>query len=590
MFVVNDDLSIYATRGDTVFFNVSAEDHGYPYKFQPGDIVRMAIYGRKEADNCVMQKDFPVEEVTETVFIYLEEEDTKIGESISKHKDYWYEVVLNPDTIPQTIIGYDEDGAKIFRLFPESEEIHDEPVVEPEDIPVVDAELDMTSHRPVENQAIARAVATILDVCERTNAAVAENFVTPEMYGAIGDGVADDTEAVQMAIDSTRPVVCSKQYAVYDSLVLGANAVIEGHGGIIHYLGTGELFTVNSNYDKRAKISGLQFKGNGDNGFIKCFNAANWGSSFVVDNCRIEGFNGNAINLLGSYSAEIRNSYIRHTSAAPFLVSTGSSITNVVKLYNTVFLGDEKKNAVFVDTTKLVCLMCDSTTFEQGNTAVIGNYPASFFNCWFEHLSLVTTNKNSVFAGCNTASCDKVVDGGDDVSLTSNVYVYHKPYMATMSKANALAEVMDKSEFTIDRRLVDGLHNGNYDLREISKMTNKGMTYNVPLNLLAHSGEPNSAGALFMYKAPPFAANAVYKLTLVGFTHYSDGTTQVTKSDAILRSGVLSEYNKFDDHASVKYAGVFGYDRGNAAFYFKNVSAGISSMDIIVEFNLVKFS
>ncbi len=154
MFVVNDDLSIYATRGDTVFFNVSAHDHGYPYKFQPGDIVRMAIYGRKDAETCVMQKDFPVEEVTETVFIYLEEEDTKIGDPISKHKDYWYEVVLNPDTIPQTLIGYDEDGAKVFRLFPESEEIYDEPVTEPEDIPVVDAELDMTSHRPIENQAV----------------------------------------------------------------------------------------------------------------------------------------------------------------------------------------------------------------------------------------------------------------------------------------------------------------------------------------------------------------------------------------------------------------------------------------------------
>lgn len=161
MFVVNDDLSIYATRGDTVFFNVSADDHGNPYKFQPGDIVRMAIYGKKDAETCVMQKDFPVEEVTETVFIYLEEQDTKIGESISKHKDYWYEVVLNPDTIPQTIIGYDEDGAKIFRLFPESEEIDDNYDPKPEDFPVVDAELDLTSPRPVANSAVTRELLRI---------------------------------------------------------------------------------------------------------------------------------------------------------------------------------------------------------------------------------------------------------------------------------------------------------------------------------------------------------------------------------------------------------------------------------------------
>ena len=50
MFTVNEDLSIYATRGDIVFFEVSADDNGTPYHFQPGDIVRMAIYGRKDAE------------------------------------------------------------------------------------------------------------------------------------------------------------------------------------------------------------------------------------------------------------------------------------------------------------------------------------------------------------------------------------------------------------------------------------------------------------------------------------------------------------------------------------------------------------
>lgn len=162
MFVLNDDLSIYATRGDIVFFSVTAEDDitKEKYIFQAGDVVRIKIFGKKAAENVVLQKDFPVLESGESVDIFLTEEDTKIGEVISKPIDYWYEVELNPHTNPQTIIGYDEDGAKVFKLFPEGADIP-EYVPNEEDIPFVDNELDLSSTRPVENQAIAKAFAQL---------------------------------------------------------------------------------------------------------------------------------------------------------------------------------------------------------------------------------------------------------------------------------------------------------------------------------------------------------------------------------------------------------------------------------------------
>ena len=159
MFVVNDDLSIYATRGDIVCLNVSATDDstGGQYEFQPGDIVRMKVFGKKDAETVYLSKDFPVVAKTDSVGVMLTEQDTKIGDVISKPTDYWYEIELNPYTNPQTIVGYDEDGAKIFKLFPEGKDLVDEPT-DPEDIPVVDKDLDLTSSRPVENKAIARAM------------------------------------------------------------------------------------------------------------------------------------------------------------------------------------------------------------------------------------------------------------------------------------------------------------------------------------------------------------------------------------------------------------------------------------------------
>ena len=153
MFKVNTDLSIEITRGDAVEFIVTAQENGENYVFKSGDIVRFKVFEKKGCDCVVLQKDFGVESDTEEVTIVLEEADTKIGELIHKPKDYWYEVELNPDTLPYTIIGYDADGAKVFKLYPEGRDLGADPIT-PEDIPFVDKELDMTSHNPVENRAI----------------------------------------------------------------------------------------------------------------------------------------------------------------------------------------------------------------------------------------------------------------------------------------------------------------------------------------------------------------------------------------------------------------------------------------------------
>lgn len=119
MFKINEDKSIYLTRGDIANITVGANLDGQPYTFKVGDVVRIKVMKRKDSTTVLLQKDVEVFEETQAVGIFLEKEDTKIGDFINKPTNYWYEVELNPETTPQTIIGYDEEGEKILKLYPE---------------------------------------------------------------------------------------------------------------------------------------------------------------------------------------------------------------------------------------------------------------------------------------------------------------------------------------------------------------------------------------------------------------------------------------------------------------------------------------
>ncbi len=119
---VIEGTTIKINRGDILPLRltipISDEEN---YVFQIGDVVRFAVYGKKQYQNePYVLKEIVVQEETEHVNFVIESEEMKFGDIINKPTTYWYEVELNGE---QTVIGYDDDGAKEFILYPEGSEV-----------------------------------------------------------------------------------------------------------------------------------------------------------------------------------------------------------------------------------------------------------------------------------------------------------------------------------------------------------------------------------------------------------------------------------------------------------------------------------
>ena len=120
MFAILADKTICLTRGDVANIEISANTQdGQMHTFRSGDVVRFLVYEKRECTSVVIKKDVSITKPTRIVSFQLDKDDTRFGEPIVFPTEYWYEVEVNPDTAPQTIVGYDEAGAKIFRLYPE---------------------------------------------------------------------------------------------------------------------------------------------------------------------------------------------------------------------------------------------------------------------------------------------------------------------------------------------------------------------------------------------------------------------------------------------------------------------------------------
>ena len=113
------DNTIYITRGNSLEIELTITNDEETYIFQEGDYVTFAIYPKKGLNSSpIVYKKVDAEPSTNKTIITLSDQEMKFGEMANKPIEYWYEITLNGETV----VGYDENGAKQLILYPEGQD------------------------------------------------------------------------------------------------------------------------------------------------------------------------------------------------------------------------------------------------------------------------------------------------------------------------------------------------------------------------------------------------------------------------------------------------------------------------------------
>lgn len=113
MKIIDEKYTITHNRGDKGAIRINSNTGS----FKVGDTLKFSIVKKGDYNDVIFQKEFEVTEESNIYFLTFTNEEMRIGDVISKEKEYYYEIEMNDDT---TLIGYDENKHKKFILYPEA--------------------------------------------------------------------------------------------------------------------------------------------------------------------------------------------------------------------------------------------------------------------------------------------------------------------------------------------------------------------------------------------------------------------------------------------------------------------------------------
>lgn len=183
------------------------------------------------------------------------------------------------------------------------------------------------------------------------DAAVREALVTPEMFGAVGDGVTDDTDAIKNCFAKGSPVFISGTYKIDETLTY-SGPLITGTGKfVVSALPSGSAAVLNINSDD-CIVDSIEIDGNAKACLLIYATVTN---SITVKHCILHNTNtsyygsnysSSGVIVSSSKTAEIAHNKIYDINRSNGVELTHSSTGIAVYSNNTIYVHDNEINNV----------------------------------------------------------------------------------------------------------------------------------------------------------------------------------------------------------------------------------------------------
>lgn len=237
-------------------------------------------------------------------------------------------------------------------------------------------------------------------------------YVIPEMFGAIGDGVRDDTVAIQLALDSNFDVVFDKSYLITNTITINKPKSIRGKGNIIGNFNS-EKSIIYIHADN-VTVKGIFLTsngyttGSGNTGAIHADGIEN----LIIDSIKVDKFNGNGIYITSSKNCKVQNCKLTNLHDNGIFIGGSNSNDNIIE-----------NN--YVDTT--IAQNCIFITASPGST-VTTDY---IFN---------NTIKNNIVKNAGDTNIESGIHSVNTRIISNNCYGGNNPCILIRDNKNTLVE------------------------------------------------------------------------------------------------------------------------------------------------------